>query len=200
MALQLLRKHNALGHPSRSALRCVLQQSHVKNERELARHVDLMPICNYCLYGKNKRNGKHKLAAATPTEPTKFMQNMAVDLSGRRNFKSSDGYWYSKFFISFNSPVIFSFSPPLSHISNDCSIWCHYRTISSKDLVGQFRIRFMCMNSNTSRRISRYHFFILFLWLVPVERLNKQFQNLFYQFWLEKTILLIYKTLKLDQN
>ena len=74
MAMQPIRKHNAYGHPSREALRCVLQQSHIKSERELARHVDLMPLCNSCLAGKNRKGHKHKLTAATPSAPAKFMQ------------------------------------------------------------------------------------------------------------------------------
>ena len=42
MAMRLVRKHNAYGHMSRSNLRCVLQQSHVKADRELARHINLI--------------------------------------------------------------------------------------------------------------------------------------------------------------
>ena len=37
-------------------------------------------------------------------------------------------------------------------------------------------------------------------WLIPFERFIKRFRNLFYRVRLEKTILLIYKTLKLDEN
>ena len=99
MAMQLMRKHNDLGHISRSALRIVLQQSHIKNERELARHIDLMPVCNYCLDGKNKRGHKHKLIAATKPDPAKFMENMAIDNGGKQNLQSADGYWIPMFII-----------------------------------------------------------------------------------------------------
>ena len=99
MAMQLIQKHNSLGHISREALRCVLQQSHIKTERELARHVHLMPICNSCLDGKNKKGRKHKLTTATPAEPAKFMQNVAIDNQGKQNVMSYDGYWIPFFII-----------------------------------------------------------------------------------------------------
>ena len=97
MALQLLRKHNRLGHSSRTALRSVLQRSHLKSERELARHIDLMPICNCCLFGKNKHGAKHKSKTATPAEPASFLTNIAVDCGGKQIIKSADGYWYPMF-------------------------------------------------------------------------------------------------------
>jgi hypothetical protein len=53
-----------------------------------------MPICNCCLFGKNKKGAKHKLKTATPPEPAKFMQNVATDLGGKQNFMSVDGFWY----------------------------------------------------------------------------------------------------------
>ena len=98
-ALQLLRIHNRFGHASRLAMRCILQQSHIKSERELARHIDLMPLCNHCLNGKNKKGAKNKQKAATPPDPIKFLQKVVTDLSGKRNVMSTDGFWYSKFII-----------------------------------------------------------------------------------------------------
>ena len=59
MATQLIQKHYDYGHASRSTLRRILQQSSTKSDRELARHVDLMPICNFCLHGRNKKGPKH---------------------------------------------------------------------------------------------------------------------------------------------
>ena len=94
MALQLTRKHNQYGHISRRALRTILQQSHIKADRELARHIDLQPICNCCLRGRNKRGAKHKLTTTTPAEPSKFMQDIAIDNSGKQNIMSTDGFWY----------------------------------------------------------------------------------------------------------
>lgn len=99
MALQLVRKHNNLGHLSRNALRCVLQQSHCKSERELARHVDLMLVCNHCLFGKNKKGARHKLKSATPAKPIEFLQHIAVDLGGKQIIKSMDGFWYPMYII-----------------------------------------------------------------------------------------------------
>ena len=99
MALQLTRKHNQYGHISRRALRTILQQSHIKADRELARHIDLQPICNCCLRGRNKRGPKHKLTAATPAEPSKFMQDIAIDNSGKQNIMSTNGFWYFQIII-----------------------------------------------------------------------------------------------------
>ena len=94
MALNLIRKHYSFGHAPRSVLRQILQQSHVKADRDLARHVDLMPTCNCCLQGKNKKGAKHKNTTATPSEPTKFLEHIAIDNSGKQNIESVDGYWY----------------------------------------------------------------------------------------------------------
>ena len=99
LTMRLIRKHNALGHISRTAMRHVLQQSHLKSDRELARHIHLMPVCNHCLFGKNKKGAKHRLSEASPAEPAKFLQDIAIDNSGKRNIQSSDGYWLTLFII-----------------------------------------------------------------------------------------------------
>ena len=44
-------------------------------------------------------NGKHKLAASTPSEPTKFMQDIAIDNSGKQNIMSTDGFWFFQMII-----------------------------------------------------------------------------------------------------
>ena len=99
MAIQLIRKHNNYGHVPRGVLRKILQRSHVKADRELARHVDLMPLCNCCLHGRNKKGHKHKLVAMTTKEPAKFCEHIAVDNSGKQNIKSVDGFWYFQIII-----------------------------------------------------------------------------------------------------
>lgn len=93
MATRLIRLHNSYGHAPRATLRRILQQSHIKSDRELARHVDLMPLCNHCLFGKNRKGPKSTLSTSTPSEPRKFLQDVAVDNSGKQNIQSVDGYW-----------------------------------------------------------------------------------------------------------
>ena len=56
-----------------------------------------MSIWNSCLAGKNKKGAKHKLKEATPPDPTKFLQNIVVDLGGKQNIQSDDGFWYPMF-------------------------------------------------------------------------------------------------------
>ena len=99
LTIKLIRKHNALGHISRTAMRHVLQQSHIKSDRDLARHIHLMPICNHCLFGKNKKGAKHMSSEPSPTDPAKFLQDIAIDNSGIRKIQSSDGYWLALFIV-----------------------------------------------------------------------------------------------------
>ena len=99
MALQLIRKHNQFGHVNRTALQQILSRSHVKSDRDLARHTALMPICNHCLFGKNRKGAKHTSLSTSPEEPASFMQNIAVDNGGKENIRSMDGFWYPLYII-----------------------------------------------------------------------------------------------------
>ena len=72
----------------------MLQQSPNKADRELARHVDLLPICNHCLNGHSSEKASSKQSSATPETPQKFMQHLCADNSGIQNIATSTGYLY----------------------------------------------------------------------------------------------------------
>lgn len=72
----------------------MLQQSPTKSDRELARHVDLLPLCNHCLNGQSRAGGHSKAPSETPSTPKRFMSDMLADVSGIQNIATVSGYWY----------------------------------------------------------------------------------------------------------
>ena len=94
-ALQLVRMHNAQGHMSKQHLRWTLQQSEKKSDRELAKYVDLMPICNHCIQGNSKENGTNKESSGcTDLSLIKFMSHISLDCSGIQMIATALGYLY----------------------------------------------------------------------------------------------------------
>ena len=93
-ALTLLRMHNAMGHISKRHLRWILQQSPNKSERELAKYVELQPLCNHCLIGKSHYKGNNKQSPGEPEVPTKFLSDLSADNSGPQNVATTSGYSY----------------------------------------------------------------------------------------------------------
>ena len=93
-ALQLLRKHNAYGHLSKKYLRWLLQQSPIKSERDLARYIDLMPLCNHCLNGHSREHGHSKDKSDAGSDPDGFMKHLSGDISGIQNIATAMGFLY----------------------------------------------------------------------------------------------------------
>ena len=101
-ALQLLRKHNSVGHLSKRYLRWMLQQSPNKSDRELARHVELLPTCNHCLKGQSRRKGHSKQSSETPAVPKRFMS----DIVAERPQRPTD-YFYSLWLLVLHAAGMF---------------------------------------------------------------------------------------------
>ena len=93
-ALRLLRMHNAMGHISKRLLRWILQQSPNRSQRELAKYVELQPLCNHCLIGKSHYKGNNKQSPGEPEVPTKFLSDLSADNSGPQNVATTSGYSY----------------------------------------------------------------------------------------------------------
>ena len=93
-ALQLLRKHNAYGHLSKKYLRWLLQQSPVKADRDLAKYIDLLPLCNHCLNGHSREHGHSSEKSAAGSDPEDFMKHLSADISGIQNIATSSGFLY----------------------------------------------------------------------------------------------------------
>ena len=93
-ALRLLRLHNKLGHVPKRKLRWILQQSPNKTDRDLAKYVELQPLCNHCLSGKSRFKGNNKDSPGEPIEPLKFLSDISADNSGPQNVATASGYIY----------------------------------------------------------------------------------------------------------
>ena len=93
-ALQLLRKHNAYGHLSKKYLRWLLQQSPQKSERDLAKYIDLLPLCNHCLNGHSRKHGHSKEKSDAGCDPDGFMRDLSGDISGVQNIATAAGFLY----------------------------------------------------------------------------------------------------------
>ncbi len=93
-AIQLSRLHRAYGHASPEYIRRALARSSVKAHRELSRFTHLMPLCNACLDGRNRRAGKRKQEARLDDEVRSFAAHLHVDNSGPQSVKSFAGFVY----------------------------------------------------------------------------------------------------------
>ena len=100
-ALQLLRLHNSYGHPPKETLRLILQNSHKKSERLLARFIDLQPICNSCNNGKSKEQASSNDPTRVTDKTKTFLYRVAVDNSGMQNVPSAQGFLYFMIIICF---------------------------------------------------------------------------------------------------
>ena len=88
--LELL--HAAYGHPGSRVLQQILRQS-AGPDRDLARYIHLLPPCNSCLFGKNKKK-PHARTGKGPTDPAPY-SSLFVDLSGRQQIPTADGKRYA---------------------------------------------------------------------------------------------------------
>ena len=91
---RLLRKHRALGHPSKRVLQHMLSQSAAQGDVELASKVNkFMPFCDGCLFGKPKQK-PHNKKASGHSRATKYLQRLLIDCSGRQAVPTLQGYQY----------------------------------------------------------------------------------------------------------
>lgn len=93
-ALRLLRMHNAYGHVSKRYLRWILQRSPNKSDRELAKYIDLLSLCNHCIRGDSKHKGHNKSASGQFDIHMKFLSDIVADCSGKQNIATASGYQY----------------------------------------------------------------------------------------------------------
>ena len=88
---RLLRRHRAMGHPSKRVFQRMLSSSDWKPDQELAKHVrKFMPHCPDCMVGKPRKHPRNKHSTRN-SKATRYMQRLSVDCSGLQPVPSLSG-------------------------------------------------------------------------------------------------------------
>ena len=91
---RLLRKHRAMGHPSKRVMKHMLAQSPAQGDNELASKVyKFLPFCDSCMFGKPKQKPHNKKSSGY-SKATKYLERLLIDCSGRQAVATTQGYQY----------------------------------------------------------------------------------------------------------